>query len=147
MVVLSDIKLAIENCIVTTLPTYSPIDYQILIEKNKYTKSNNRFAVHALDCIQADVGIACNLTLDQTFEVLLFAGYKTSQVNDSEQMIETLQLQQKVVDIYKYIYSSKVAGVGVVQVSQMTIDAPEYLEEDKVALIRFRFTVKYRTQL
>ena len=127
--------------------TYSELAYVEDVQKNSLRTSNQRYGVRQVDAFQID-GVNKFATFDQTFQVVLTKGYTQSNIDDSEQRETSLDLTELAHDIYVRMFKTK-AGLpsDVINVKDLSISEPEYLEDDKVTIIRANLIITYRNTL
>lgn len=146
---ITDLQGTIESRIGTLLgPTYSLLSNVTEVEKNSFKGANKRYGVVADDANQT-TGTLKQLNLDQVFEVTLTDGYfSTVKADDIDKRVKTLVLQDLIQDIYKDLVSNKAGSPSIViHTKNLVIDSPSFLEEDRVIVITFKFTIAHRTQL
>lgn len=126
---------------------YKQLAYVEDIGKNSFRTSNQRYGVRQLEASQIS-GVNKYATFDQTFQVVLTKGYIQSNIDDSEQRNTSLDLTELAHDIYVRMFKTK-AGIPsvVVNVKDLIISEPEYLEDDKVTVIRANLIITYRNTL
>ena len=146
--IIRDITNAIKGQISTTLPaTYGEIAYVEAVEKNNFRQSKDKYGVRALAAGETP-GVTKEVTIAQDFEIVLTTGYRESRTNDSKQVEDSLDLRAEVLDIYKTLVNNR-AGLPLVvlNVSDLILSEPEYLEDDKVVVIRANMNILYRYSL
>lgn len=149
---MADVMRQIRDSMLTEISTelgsdYKQLAYVEVVEKNSFRTSNNRYGVRALDAVQIP-GVNKFATFDQTYEVVLTKGYVQSNIDDSEQVESSFDLRELMHDIYVRLVKGK-AGIpaSVINVNNLVISEPEYLEDDKVTIIRANMTITYRNTL
>jgi len=142
----------IQNGILTRLATHlgstwSTLDYIIDLSQNKFRRQEKRYGVRALGSSQVEGRIHA-ITQDQVFEVILVHSYATTQKDDSDKVTKTLLLQDAVQTLYNDLVSNLCGADGVViHTFDLSIDEPDYLDTEKVVILRFSFTVKHHNVL
>jgi hypothetical protein len=143
-----DIQEALSLEIETELgSTYKPLAYIENVEKNSFRTSNNRYGVRALLSNQVP-GVTKNVTFIQRYQVVLTKGYVESNLDDDKQVQASFDLRELVLDIYKRVVNNRAGLPGtVLNIFNLTIEEPAYLQDDKVVIIRAEFDVTYRFSL
>lgn len=146
--VMRDIKEAMETEIQTELGiSYKPLAYVENVQKNSLRTSSERFGVRVLFGSQVP-GVTRYYTITQSFEVVLSKGYIESALDDSEQVTKAFDNRENLLAIYKRLVNTK-CGIPslVMNVFNLNIAEPEYLEDDKVAVQRATMDITYRINL
>lgn len=142
------IRDAVESEISTELgASYSKLPYVEVIEKNSFRTNNNRYGVRAL--VSSEIpGVTKYTTFTQSFEMVLTKGYVQSTIDDTEQVEGSYDLRALILDIYTRLVNNK-AGIPAltINVTNLVVSEPEYLEDDKVVIIRSTFDIIYRLTL
>jgi len=127
--------------------TYSELAYVEAVEKNSFRTSNNRYGVRALGALQVP-GVTKFTTYTQSFEVVLTKGYIQSNIDDTEQVSQSYDLRAIMLDIYTDLINTK-AGVpdSVLNIHGLEFTEQEYLEDDKVVIIRSTMNIQFRITL
>lgn len=143
-----DIRDAMETEIQAELgATYKKLAYVQDVVKNNFRTQNNRYGVRALAATESD-GVTKSVRLTQSFEVVLTKGYFQSNVDDSEQIERALDNRENLLDIYKRLVNNKAGLPGtVLNITNLTVDEPEYLEDEKVVVQRATMDITYRFSL
>jgi len=142
--VVQDIVDGINAEIQAELPTWKPLAYLQDVQKNSYRTQSDRFGVRALGAIERET-VTKRLTIDHTFEVVLTKGYQQSNIDDSEQIQAGLDLRAIMLDLKVRLTDTNAGAPGVViQVQNLAMEPVEYLEEDKVAVLRSTMDITYR---
>ena len=143
-----DIKEALESEIQSELGvSYKPLMYLEDVKKNNFRTSTERFGVRALGAFQVP-GVTKFYTFTQSFEIVLSKGYYESAIDDSEQIGKAFDNRENLLAIYKRLINNK-GGLPLVvlNIFNMTIEEPEYLLEDKVAVQRATVDITFRLTL
>jgi len=137
---------AIESEVSTTLgASYSKLNYIYDIEKNSFKGNPNKFGVLPLESSTVS-GVVRASTIDQTFQIVLTDEYRNTAMNDLSLQEAVKNLYDKLNDIEKQLYKSKLGLPSVVLLMNLeAVEAPEVIEEHKVVSLRGNFLVKYRT--
>ena len=146
--IMTDIKDAVKTEVAAQLgPTYKELAYVEDVAKNSLRTSSDRYGVRALALFETDSVTKYN-TYQQNFELIISRGYIQSSVDDTEQVDASYDLRAEVFDIYKRLVNNKGGSpANVMNVNNLTISEPEYLEDDKVVIIRANFDILYRLTL
>ncbi len=143
-----DIRDSVESEVATELGEgFSKLSYLEDIEKNSFRTQNNRYGVRALTATESE-GVTKSVRLTQSFEVVLTKGYFQSTINDSKQIEKSLDSRENLLDIYKRLVNTKAGLPSVVlNVTNLTVNEPEYLEDEKVVVQRATMDITYRFSL
>lgn len=127
--------------------SYSELQFVEDVAKNSFRTNNNRYGVRALVASQLP-GVTKHVTLNQEFEVVLTKGYTQSSIDDSSQVTKSLDLRAELLGIYKRFINGKAGIPGtVLNVTDLILAEPEYLEDDKVVIQRASMNIQYRYSL
>lgn len=146
--IMSDVTTAIKSEVSAELgAAFSELAYVENVQKNSLRTSNDRYGVRPLAVSQLP-GVTKFTTYLQTFELILTRCYGQSSIDDSEQVNASLELRALVFDVFKRLINNHAGLTGtVLNVTDLAMAEPEYLEEDKVAIVRATFNVTYRLTL
>lgn len=126
---------------------YQELAYLENIEKNSFRTSNDRFGVRALSSSQIP-GVTKNVTFTQRYQIVLTKGYVESSIDDDKQVIASYDLRESMHDIYKRVVNNRGGLPGtILNIFNLTIEEPAYLDDDKVVIIRAEMDVTYRFSL
>jgi len=142
--IIEQINTAISDRVVATIgPTYIELAYIFDVTKNNFFGNNKRFGVRPLTADSVDT-ITNTYTADQPFEIILTHGF-INQSNDKDQRAKVFLLTDRIDVLLKDIIKSK-AGLNniILKINEFSILEPEFLEEDKVVILRLQLTVQYR---
>lgn len=127
--------------------SYQKLAYLENIQKNSFRTGNDRYGVRALDALQ-NPGVTKQVTLTQTFELILTKGYVESAVSDNNQVSKSYELRALMLEIYKHFINTKAGLPGIVlNVNNLNVASPEYLEDDKLVIQRATMEVIFRYSL
>lgn len=146
--IITNIVAGISSRISTVLGAgYGKLPYITDVEKNNYVTNSDRYGVRALTATQTD-SVTKNVTNLQSFEIVLTKAYYQSKLDDDAAQTATHELQDSILDIYKDLINTR-AGVPatVLNLTDLIIIEPEYIEESKVVVIRANFNILYRFSL
>lgn len=146
--IMEDIRDAVETEVSAELgASYSKLAYIEDVQKNSFRTNNNRYGIRALALSEIS-GVTKFATFDQVFEVVLTKGYGESSIDDEKQIQAAFDLRAVALDIYKRLVNNKGGDpASVMQVDDLQIAVPEYLESDKVVIIRASMNITYRLTL
>lgn len=144
----TDLLASIKSAVGTTLGVeFSEIPYVADVSKNNFNNNNNRYGVQSLASNETD-SVTKFVTMLQSFEVVLTKAYVDDGISDSDKQSKTVDAQDLVYDIYRDLVNTK-AGVPaiVINITDLEMSDPEYLDKEKVVVIRASFNVLYRFTL
>jgi hypothetical protein len=127
--------------------TYKPLAYLEDVAKNSFRTSSERFGVRPLASSQVP-GVTKYYQFIQSFEIVISKQYLESSIDDSEKVEKSLDNREIVLALFKRMINNK-AGLPsmVLNVFDLAIAEPEYLEQDKVAVQRATMNIQYRLTL
>lgn len=126
---------------------YTALKNVLTVENNSFIHNDKKFGTKPLFARTSNVGIVGHYTLDQDFQVILTHSYKNNGVDDQDQRDKTFLLYDKMDEIFKRIYRKKVGlPATVLNIDNITMEAPEYIERHKVVVLRSSVTITYRNQ-
>lgn len=140
----SDIVSAIATRIVTLMPTYTALDYQYDLLKNKFDSADNRYAILPLEATEIS-GVTKWYTLDHRFRVTLTSSYVSDQLGDESLQTAIKTLMTYCLDLYKDFYDNRVASA--LNIHEIAIDEPVLIESEKIVAVSMTFLLTYRRQL
>ena len=146
--IVNDLLASITTSVGTTLGSeYAELPYKTDVSKNNFNTNNNRYGVLANASLQVD-SVTRFVTMSQAYEVVLTKAYADDGISDDDKQAQTSDAQDLVYDIYKSLVNTK-AGIPsvVINITDLSIEVPEYLTEEKVVVIRASFNVLYRFTL
>lgn len=127
--------------------TYKQLAYLEDVEKNNFRTNNDRYGVRALTANEVP-GVTKNVHITQTFEVVLTKGYYESSLDDTEQVEKAYDNRENALDIYKRMVNTHAGLSGtVLNITNLVVEEPEYLLEEKVAVQRATMDITYRFNL
>lgn len=127
--------------------SYVQLPYVENVEKNNFRNSNDRYGVRALEASQVP-GVTKYPTFTQSFEVILTKGYIESNLDDTPQVTKSYDNRENLLDIYKRLVNNRVGiPATVLNVTDLVVSSPEYLEDDKVVVQRATMNITYRFSL
>jgi hypothetical protein len=126
--------------------SFSPLEYKVDIENNKFKGSKNKYGVRALGSSEVS-GATCQVWIDQAIEITLTSDYKSSLINDDDKNSTTLRLQDLVLSLYRDIVREKCRRPSlVINTTSLETDPPIYFEDSKVCVVQFRFNIKLKVE-
>lgn len=142
-----DIQTAMESTMATVLgATYFELDYKHDLPKNDFRNSDKRYGVVPLGGLQVEGSIKV-YTVDQVFEMVLTHG-TIDRDTDEDRSAKEFLLFEKTHAILKEMIQSKLGIPSLVMnVSNLDLADPEFLEPDNIVVQRTRLTVKYALPL
>lgn len=148
MSTVKDITENLESIIGSLLPDYKALDYVWTLEKNHFRNNKQRYGVRQLASAKA-LGVNRAITQDQVFEIILTDGFKNIAKNDICQRDKIMELYAKMDMIAVEIHARKVNLPAVVLLVDFfgTEDPLFFEDENNLAILRGRFTIKYRSLL
>lgn len=142
-----DIRNALEAQILATLGSgYQKLQYVEDVEKNSFRTNSERYGVRALSAAEGE-GVTKSVRITQQFEVVLTKSYYEAKISDSEQIEKSLDNRENLLDIYKQVVNTRLALPTVLNVTNLVVDEPEFLEEEKVVVQRATMDITYRFSL
>ena len=145
---ITDLKDSIKAEVAAELgANYKELAYLEVIEKNSFRTGSERYGVRSLEASEQS-GVTGVYTMKQAFEVVISKGYIQSSIDDTEQVTKSYEIRESFLDIYKRLVNNKAGIPSVVMlVTNLVISEPEYLEDDKLTLVRMQFEIIYRITL
>lgn len=142
-----DIISAFETRVATILGAgWNELKYKYDIAQNNYKQNKQKYGVIPLSGSTVD-GIMTYYTMEQDFRLILTDGF-VNDFDDTSLQASVADLTNKLDDIYKDLYSSKLGIPStVIVVSSFTIEQPEVLDDNNVIVMQADFTIRYRGKL
>lgn len=128
--------------------TYKPLSFIANVSRNNFRQSNDRYGVLHGPASQLP-GVTRNATFSQVFTVVLTKGYRDSAISDSVARDKSMQLYGEMLEIHQDLIREKAGLPGTVLHVQDTIEIqePEYLDDEKVTVLRANVEILYRFDL
>jgi hypothetical protein len=149
---MSDVMRNIRDALVSEIQAELGVNYKELayledVTKNSFRTSSERFGVRPLASSEVS-GVTKMPQFIQSFEIVISKQYTESNLDDSEQVEKSLDNRELVLLLYKRLVNNK-GGLPLVilNIFDLNIAEPEYLEEDKVAIQRATMNIQYRINL
>jgi hypothetical protein len=131
----------------TVLTGHSKLSYVANVSANKFGQALKRFGVTPDGAAETSGSTNLN-TMDHRFTITLTDGYNSgavNQINDDLKMERIGELQDRALTIYKDLQVNKSSiSTSVLIINNLNINAVEFLEEEKVAVIKFEINIKYK---
>lgn len=143
-----DVNNAIKTCIQTVMGTeYKEMAYNFDITPNTFKNLKTQYAVQAGE-VEEISGVTKYLTFSQTFRVVLASDGSDSGLTDAGSVAASFELRQKMFELYVHLINTK-AGLPsrVMNVTSLNMDTPEYLDDEKVTVLRGSFNIIFRLTL
>lgn len=148
-VIVSDIVTAMKTEILGVLgSSYKELQFVTNVNRNNFRQSNDRYGVLHGTASQLP-GVTRYATWSQVFEIVLVKGYVDSSVSDDIAREKSLELFGKMHEIHQQLINTKAGLPGTVLNVQNTISIldPEYIEAEKVTVLRANVELQYRYAL
>jgi len=126
--------------------TYTPLSNIYEIEKNNFKQNTKRYGVRILGGVQTIYKVGAHVT-DQNYEIILTTNYinGASGRNDEAQQAAVAELLTRINKIYRRILETKGGSASnVLIVNEGSIQKPEFIAEQNVAIVRLQFNVRYK---
>jgi len=145
--IVNDLIVGISTQVEVVAPTFSELAKQINVEDNSQCNTDLKYAVLPKSFTQIS-GALKFVTIQQNFEIKLTKQYSSSQLDDSNKRTVTIELFDLTYDIYKKIIETK-AGLPavVINILDLSVSDPIYLESDHTSLVTSNFSIVYRVQI
>lgn len=144
-----ELRDAILICLASILdPEYKQLQYVTEIEKNSFTNSKNRYGVRAGEVIELVNSTLKFETYSHNFTVVLAKGYGSQSVDDDDAQEASYDLREFIFEFYKKAFNTKLGSPAIVlNITNLAILEPTFLESDKVAVLNANFDVNFRISL
>lgn len=128
--------------------SFKELQFIVDVERNNFRQNNNRYGVLHGAASQLE-GVTRNLTFSQVFTVVLTTGYQESALSDEYARDESMRLYGEMLEIHQVLVREKAGAPAVVINVANTIDIedPEYLDDEKVTVLRANVEILYRYDL
>ena len=144
---INDIKAGIEARLAIVIPTYSVLAYQIDIAKNKFKGNSKGFAVQPAPASEVESLLGA-FTMDHSFSITLTNSYNDgakAQLGDALKSSRVTELSDVILDTYKDLVINKGnIDSSILIINDLSIEAAEFLEEEKVITMKFNINIKYK---
>lgn len=127
--------------------SYKQLPFVNDISKNSLSISNMMYGNRPLPAFEAET-VTKRLTFLHTFEIIVTTGYSDSNIDDAPQVAAALGLYEQMLEIHEDMENTR-CGVPatVLNVLNASMSEPEYLENEKVVVLRATIDVLYRNNL
>lgn len=125
---------------------WSELDHVYDLEKNSFRTNFQRYGVIPDSAVQS-LSISKYYTMEQNFIVILTDRYMDRSRNDTDKKATVFTLFNKMDEIFKEAYLTRINNANVVNIKELAMDTPEFLEEEKMVVLRATFTIIYRNQV
>lgn len=148
LTIVKDITDAAKVLIDATLPAeYTQLDYEHDVEANHFNNKTKRFGFISLGADFAEGELLKHVTMDHVFQLILTTDFN-NQDDDVSQTSAKNELWERHLDLLKVLINQKLGLTSVVlNVSGISFDAPEFIDDTTVVVIRANLQVKYRFAL
>ena len=150
---MSTVARDLRDALTTCLGSEAGAEYNELKYLNDVSQNHSRlrrgYGVRPSSTIEVGTeGTTKNLTYTQTFEFVLAKAYKESALGDSSKFEAFLDLHDIALRFNNKVYNTK-AGLPsrVLNVVNLTLDEPAFLDEDKVTVLTGNIDIIYRLTL
>lgn len=143
----------ITDNIITRLPAvlgsgFVKLSFGSDVSLNKFGRSTKRFAVTPSGAFSTFGAVGIN-TIDHKWLITLTDGYMNgaaAQLNDDLKMAKIAELQDLALKVFSDLQLNKATiSTGILIVNNLIINDIEFLEEEKVAVLKFELNIKYKT--
>ena len=127
--------------------SFSQLSFVNNIHQNKFANASKRYSCLPKGASITEGALQGN-TLDHKFELILTDSFNEgakSNLSDSLQVQRVQELQDNMLLIYRDLQTYKSSlNTGVLIVNELNISEAEFLEEEKVCIIRAIINIKYK---
>lgn len=143
-----EIKAGILQSLNTVLGSeWGELPFLVNVDRNNFSRNNNRYGVLTQASLETG-SVTKYFTVLQTFEVVLTKAYIDDGVGDQDRQEKSVELQDRVLDVYKDLINTKANRPAyVMNITDLTLSSSEYLEESQVVIQRASFNILYRISL
>lgn len=146
---ISDITTAMNSEILGVVGSgFKELQFVIEVERNSFRGNHDRYGVLHGSAFQTP-GVTKRATFSQSFQIILTKGYYDSSVSDETARSASQELYGLMLLIHKQLINTKAGAPAIVLHVQDTINIldPEYITEEKVAVLRANVELLYRYEL
>ncbi len=128
--------------------SFKPLQYVLDVERNSFRGNNDRFGVIHGEANQLP-GVTRFATWNQSYTIVLTTGYVESAKDDLKARNASIELYDLMHKIHKQLIQQKCGEPSIVLhvPSTIEIEEPEYLDEEKVTILRANIEIQYRYDL
>lgn len=145
--IVGDIIDSMKSIIATELgATYQELKYVYNVEKNNLRSMEKAYGVRPVDAATAE-SVTKAFTLDHSFEIILTDS--VARTDTDVQRTDAIKVMyDKGDEIFKDFINTKIAlPLVVLDVRAPSISEPEFVDDNKMVILRFQTVVKYRSNL
>ena len=135
----------LETKIAQILPSSSLLPFKYDLATNAFLKGKNYYAATIQDGTELNL-VAKRLDIEQSYQVALTTDYVASSENDDDISRAIDFLTGKINEIYTELVYTKFS-TPVVLVSQLSIDAPEIIDDNSIVALSFTLVIQLRNRL
>ena len=126
---------------------YSKLCYFYDVSKNNFISNAKRFGVIPSSGVSGITPLR-TYTIDHEFQVVITDNYFNKEDGDESQRAVIEELYEQLDEVTNRLYAKKLGIPSIVFfVTLDSMESPEFIEEDNVAIIRANFVVKYRRSI
>jgi hypothetical protein len=138
---------AMNTEVASELTDFTELAYKIEIERNSYRQNDSRYGIIPGQVSQL-AGTNQYVQVEQTFEVVLTKSFARADINDEQQLGKAIDLYENMYSVYKRLVTTKAgAPQYVALITGLDIQNPQYLNEEKVVVLRSTLRINYRFSL
>lgn len=131
----------------TKLVGFSQASFSYSVEENKFKHSKKTYAVNVGQASTVS-GVSCVNTMDHSFTVILtdtFTNGSENQLNDLLKAEKVVELQDLALLVFDDLQEKRsLLGSGILVVNNLSINAPTFLEEEKICVSEMTFNIRYK---
>ena len=130
----------------TLLTGYSKLSFVTNLEKNKFGQITTRYGLLTKSAGSNSEMVGKNV-LDHKFEIILTNSFGANTLgNDDEKSNRINVLQDKCLEIYRDLQLNKaVINSSILIINGVEISEPDFMEEEKIIIVKMNLNVKYKT--
>lgn len=143
-----EVRDTLKTCLATTAGSeYNELKYLDDLTQNSFTQGKHRrYGVRPGVTPEAgEAGVTKDLTYTQSFEFVLTKGYKQSAHSDSAKYEAWLDLHEIALRFYNKVYQAVPSRA--LNITNLIIEGPTFLADDKVAVLTGNVDIVYRLTL
>lgn len=143
----STIVTGIETTLASVFTSFTKANFGIDIQKNSWKHGKSVYSVVPQSSSQGN-STTCAITMEQSFLVTIADQFKSERTDDSSKQSKIISLTDSAMDFFKALVKNKAFAPSVVlNIYDLEIQDPEFLEDENIVLIKMSFIVLNRTQL
>jgi len=146
--IVSQIVSAAKSQISTTLgATYSELDFEVDLDRNNFRTNDKRYGFLPREADTTETTINRFYTLDHRFEIILTQRADIRQ-DDSDLRTVREDLYDQMDEIFQVMHLQKLGLTNVIMlIDGPTVEEPEYLEDNRLVVLRGSVIIKYRQSI